>query len=377
MLEELVPQPYAQRVQAMEKRRWAVVGAVVAVLAAIFAWALFVPAADWLARHDIGNATGASLETARNNARGNLLALTAGIAALGALVFTARNFALQRRSLELAEEGQRRTLELAEQGQRRTQELTEQGQVTERYSKAIEHLGSEKLDIRIGGIYALERIARDSARDHPTVIDVLTAFIREHSPAGNLRLSEEAVNMQPLEADIQAAVSVIRRRDPLKDVDRINLSKTNLFDANLHNVGLEGADLTDAHLRKAELAKSHLENAILKGANLVAAGLANADLTGADLFSANLAYANLARANLTAAKLRGANLIDTNLVSANLSRSDLSGVNLSKANLRGANLSGADLSGAVWGSLPLPVGWRLSSAGRIERNPELWRNSTA
>ena len=33
----------------------------------------------------------------------------------------------------------------------------------------------------IGGIYALERIARDSAKDHPTVMEVLTAFIREHS----------------------------------------------------------------------------------------------------------------------------------------------------------------------------------------------------
>ena len=47
--------------------------------------------------------------------------------------------------------------------------------------KAIEQLGSDKLDVRIGGIYALERIALDSAKDHPTVMAVLTAFIREHS----------------------------------------------------------------------------------------------------------------------------------------------------------------------------------------------------
>jgi hypothetical protein len=53
--------------------------------------------------------------------------------------------------------------------------------VTDRYTKAIEQLGSDKLDVRIGGIYALERVARDSAKDHPTVIEVLKAFIREHS----------------------------------------------------------------------------------------------------------------------------------------------------------------------------------------------------
>ena len=87
-----------------------------------------------------------------DNARGRLLTLGAGLFAAGALVFTARNFTLSR-----------------------------EGQVTDRYTKAIEQLGSDKLDVRIGGIYALERVARDSARDHPTVMEVLTAFIREHS----------------------------------------------------------------------------------------------------------------------------------------------------------------------------------------------------
>src|ERR1700733_5297753 len=143
-----------------------------AVVAAIFVvgWALLVPAADWLARHDASHATGTSLATARNNAQGNLLALAAGLAGFGALIFTARTFILQRR-----------TLELTQQDQQDTHRLTEQGQVTDRYIKAIEQLGSDKLDVRVGAIYALERIARDSAADHPTVIEVLAMFIREHS----------------------------------------------------------------------------------------------------------------------------------------------------------------------------------------------------
>jgi len=57
--------------------------------------------------------------------------------------------------------------------------LTRQGQITDRYTKAIEQLGSDKLDVRLGGIYALERIAKDSERDHPTVVEVLGAFVRE------------------------------------------------------------------------------------------------------------------------------------------------------------------------------------------------------
>ncbi len=138
--------------------RWSAGIAAVALALAI-AWVLFVPATDWLAHHDVGSARGSLHEMALDDARGRLLTLSAGLFAAGALIFTAQNFTLSRRTFE----------------------LTEQGQVTDRYTKAIEQLGSEKLDIRIGGIYALERIARDSARDQPTVIEVLTAFIREHS----------------------------------------------------------------------------------------------------------------------------------------------------------------------------------------------------
>jgi hypothetical protein len=53
--------------------------------------------------------------------------------------------------------------------------------VTERCTKAIEQLGSDNLDVRIDGISALGRIARDFAQDHPTAIKELTAFIRKHS----------------------------------------------------------------------------------------------------------------------------------------------------------------------------------------------------
>jgi len=64
----------------------------------------------------------------------------------------------------------------------KTTALALQGQVTDRYTKAIEQLGSKEIDVRIGGIYALERIAYDSERDHPTVMEVLATFVRDHSP---------------------------------------------------------------------------------------------------------------------------------------------------------------------------------------------------
>lgn len=64
----------------------------------------------------------------------------------------------------------------------------EQGHITDRYTKAIEQLGKldgdkPNIEIRLGAIYALERIARDSPRDHWTIMEVLTAYVRQNAPA--------------------------------------------------------------------------------------------------------------------------------------------------------------------------------------------------
>ncbi len=122
------------------------VGVLAAVVVLAGAWVLFVPTADWLATHDVGHVTGAlrplRLQTVRDAARGRLLTFSAGLFAAGALVFTARDFTLSRRTFQ----------------------LTEQGQVTDRYTKAIEQLGSDKLDARLGACRALERVALDVAQ---------------------------------------------------------------------------------------------------------------------------------------------------------------------------------------------------------------------
>jgi hypothetical protein len=42
-------------------------------------------------------------------------------------------------------------------------------------------LGSGQMEVRLGGIYALERIARDSARDHWPIMEILTAYLQTHA----------------------------------------------------------------------------------------------------------------------------------------------------------------------------------------------------
>jgi uncharacterized protein YjbI with pentapeptide repeats len=131
--------------------------------------------------------------------------------------------------------------------------LSEQGQLADRFGKAIEQLGSDKVDIRLGGIYALERLALDSTRDHPTVMEVLTAYVRHSAP--RLTCSQlESGDLSQLQLDVhatvQAAISVIRRRNIAFDTRILDLANTclrgaDLSGANLFVADLSGADLTD------------------------------------------------------------------------------------------------------------------------------------
>jgi hypothetical protein len=312
-------------------RRWAALprgirwltGIAAAVLGLAVVWALFVPLADWLARQDVGSAGGPLHETAVDNARGGLLTLSAGLVAVAALGFTALNFTLLRRNSEQAD-----------QWQRRTHELTEQGQVTDRYTKAIEQLGSDKLDVRIGRIYALERIARDSARDHPAVMEVLTAFVREHSkeqwpppdPGGQAR-------QRFTRPDVEAALTVIGRRDQERDIRRIDLASANLTHA----------DLAGAHLDGAYLAGASLDEADLHDAFLAGAELGGADLTGALLDCAHLNGADFTGSFLIGAVLSGADLTDADFTGADLPQADFTEADLRRADLRARDLDEADL----------------------------------
>jgi Pentapeptide repeats (8 copies) len=285
--------------------RWTIGGIAAVVLALVVACVLFVPAADWLAHHDVGSITGVLHETALDNAQGRLLTLGAGLFAAGALVFTARNFTLSR-----------------------------EGQVTDRYTKAVEQLGSDKLDVRIGGIYALERVARDSARDHAAVIEVLTAFIRDHSH-GQWPVPEHHTDPAAPRAtcpDVQAALTVVGRRDVRRDIRPIDLSGANLL----------GANLSGPRTTRGFRASRQREEFPAQIARWVHYG--GADLTGA---------------NLTGADLSGANLTD-----ALLGDADLTDANLTIALLGGANLTGAQWSLAA----RVPGGWRLDpGSGRLER----------
>jgi Pentapeptide repeats (8 copies) len=258
--------------------------------------------------------------------------------------------------------------------------VAQEGQITNRFTQAIGQLGAElkdgkpNLEVRLGGIYALERIARDSARDRVTIMEILTAYVRENarwiepSPSDGVVSSPEDIPLKqpatpehppPPRVDIQAVLTVISRRrraaDRLEPIV-LDLGGTDLRLANLEVGHLQMANLEGAHLDEASLLFARLALANLKGAHLKGATLANADLQLAD-FQAHLEGASLTNANLHVADLTGA---------------DLTNANLEEADLRVANLTQEQVYSAYKhgdGAL-LPPDWPDDWRDRLEKSTE-------
>jgi uncharacterized protein YjbI with pentapeptide repeats len=236
-------------------------------------------------------------------------------------------------------------------------EVDRTSQVTNRYTQAISQLGAElrdggpNIEVRLGGIYALERIAKDSPPDHWTCMEVLAAYVRENSSKGRPvgEPDEEGNDTQNddrtshlLRPDVQAALTVIgRRRIPIAypEPGKIDLTRVQFPRMSLLGVDLRGADLTGANF-----AAAFLGGANFSGATLAAAEFSSAQLTDADFESANLAFATLTGADLSDAKLVLANLSPADLSKSVLRSADLAGADLSMANLSWADLSSANLS---------------------------------
>ncbi len=252
--------------------------------------------------------------------------------------------------------------------------LNQERLITDRFSQAIEHLGSEKLEMRIGGIFALERTVNGSRDYHWQVMEILTAFVSNSSI-----ISRRNNCSSSAEADIQSAITVIGRRHQNLDPNnrclqlfeaelfgvnlyQLDFCKANFYKANLICSSLNKVRFVEANLKEANLAGSVLKEVDFSRAKLLKAIISSSklrtrlfqtcSLEGADLQQAELENiegyrANLLNSNLSRANIRNANLREANLQAADLNHAILAGADLTEALLKGADLSKADLSHCI------------------------------
>jgi len=252
-----------------------------------------------------------------------------------------------------------------------------ESQITESFTRAvdqlgaIDRLGNSAIEIRLGGIYALERISTVSKKDYWPIMEILTAYVRKNSSVTShfeqialknkpILVNENTIiDVQknvlktffdtPISLDIQAILTILGRSNKFftnGESNRLNLRMTYLEGADLIGANLEGADIRFAYLEGADLTEANLERAYLEKVNLVGANLERANLRGAHLEEVNLKETKLKGADLREAHLEKANLKEVDLVGAPLMTTHLEGAILFGAHLEGANLLGAHLEDA-------------------------------
>jgi Pentapeptide repeats (8 copies) len=236
----------------------------------------------------------------QNDVRTGLLQAVAAVAVIAVVAVTWQQLETGRRQL------------------RQQLEVTGAEQAAARFAQALDQLGSEQLDVRLGGIYGLERVAAKAAtqtngwsgyrgpggspsggmrgapppasvwwgaEDRAQVFEILSAYVRTSShrpPVG----PATATALQVRQPDVHAAVSVLARRtelagDPPLDLSGSVLPQARLGWARLAGADLRGADLRGTSLQHADLVGVHLEQALLCGTQLQGADLRGAHLAGA------------------------------------------------------------------------------------------------
>lgn len=190
---------------------------------------------------------------------------------------------------------------------------SEQGLITDRITKAVEQLGSVKveflegrevavpnIELRTGALISLERIARDSRRDYIGIIDIICSYIRENALSRvdeekTARAKEELGSsalqvFMSIRSDVQAALFILGRRTDFDlHYERSAKSYRGSYRLDLRGANLSRADFTNANLGPVLFDYANLQGASFRGANL----------DGADFLDANVAFSGVKDADLT------------------------------------------------------------------------------
>ncbi len=276
---------------------------------------------------------------------------------------------------------------------------SEEKQVTERFSSAVEHLGNDKVEVRLGGVYELKRIAQDSIqKDYRPTIEILSGFIRERTrakwkilprpqkpPEGSGGMIASYLSLP--ETDIEAALEVARdlydaegNPDKNKELDlrssdfswmiltnhdfrKVNLGRVCFYNSDLQYVKFNGSNLGCADFRSSILNFANLSGAILdeaifsevdttgkpvNAAELKSVIFHEKDPQTGELLKADFRKANFAGVDLSLVEFYSPNFNGAYLNSAKFVASILQEADFSEANLTDADFSNATLIKSIF-----------------------------
>ena len=183
----------------------------------------------------------------------------------------------------------------------------QQSLLNERYQQGAEMLGSDVLTVRLGGIYALQRLAEEHPEQyHIQIMRLFCAFARHPTRDESHAAEEDSSTPEPASEGKLADPRIQLRQDVQAVMTAISVCHDRRGDIEYDGqvlLNLKGASLAGAELWSTDFSHAHFVES-----NLSAANLWNSNLSGAILWEANLARATLQKTNLTRARLKNADL---------------------------------------------------------------------
>ena len=213
----------------------------------------------------------------------------------------------------------------------------EQGQRQERLRIAIEHLGHSSSSVRLGGIYELIHLARETDALRETVLDILCAHVRQTTSTKGYRENHHS--------NPSTEVQILLKTLFEQHVDCFRGLRANLQGACLNRTNLSNAHLVDSNLEGVQLQGANLHMANLQGALLLNANLSGAIVARANLSGAKLIASNLQRAIVTKSLLRGTTIIGAAMQLADFREVQFQGAQTDNVHMQDAKVAGANFCG--------------------------------
>ncbi|MUV04116.1 hypothetical protein GN157_10390 [Flavobacterium rakeshii] len=193
-------------------------------------------------------------------------------------------------------------------------ELSRKSQIDERFKNAIEHLGSEKEPIILGGVAELHQIAKENSKDYSEVVlNILLSYVRS---IATVKLNSEDRNITIIQTIINY-VFKDKDKSPYEglfgnlsytnfkyiDINGIDLSKFNLkhciFPMEIQNVDLSEADLSYTVFQSSVIKGVNFESSKFYNSNFMFVEISDSNFKNADLNSSHLIHCKLSNSSLS------------------------------------------------------------------------------
>ena len=222
-------------------------------------------------------------------------------------------------------------------------ETAEQGLITDRLNKAVEGLGKNKenskpvIEVRLGSLYALERIAQDSIRDHIQIMEILCAYIQENSPRDFTK--DVTKQPEPIRKDIQVALTIIGRRHKWAGGEKYLKKETQQnYRLDLRSCDLGRAEIDGTNFSKARFDRSVLSCVSINEAILTYASFYDSKLIGSHFWGSDMKYAKFVKADA-----RGAMFSRSDMSCTQLDNIELNSTRFNSTIMKGAYAENGDI----------------------------------